>query len=1141
MGTKVTTKEELFGRLVEVKALAQQPLPIEERALKASDALFASSLHELLVLTCHAGVRDTHQAFGNLFSQVDYLCKRHAIADMDRRSIQRMRRHSNHPARLSREERIADVYALSVLMCAVFSVSEPVMPKPIGQGRAARRERVAQTSIRCIVESWDESVIIATDGEQALRVSYSGSPYLSPLLAEGMQLNLLFSSKAISGNETEGGGFLQINDPLIVVEPDFLVDISAVARCFSGYKRHPLLHLFYRMSPREVTQPILLGNFADAALSDIVNREHEDIRSTLQANFKERVLDFCACEGFDAVQFKNDATLVAKHLRDAVSALFDKGDYRREETILEPSFVCEKLGIQGRVDMMTRDMRLLVEQKSGKNWNIERGFPNAYGSFQREEHYVQLLLYYGVLRYNFGLSSSHCDMRLLYSKYPADRGLVVVAYYDKLFCDIIAFRNQLVAQELAVARDGFSSVYDLLRPETFTPDGTPSKLFTSFLLPRLTNLFEPLRRLDDLCRAYYVQMMTFVYREQRISKVGALEGENRSCADLWNMPISIKRQTGNIYTDLMVMKRERQAAGNGYDTITLRVPDQGADFLPNFRKGDMVYLYPYAATEEPDVRKSILYKGVLEDICTDRVVVHLNEGQQVEVSCVGTAGEQPLLYAIEHSDSDININSSISGLYRFVCASDSRRALLLGQRVPQRDECLTLSRTYHPDYDEVILRAKQARDYFLLIGPPGTGKTSMALRFLVEEAQGAILLLSFTNRAVDEICEMLVQAGKDFLRIGSRYSCAEQFHPYLLEEALQGAPKLETVRQRILNVPILVGTTSMLQSRQFILSMKHFSLAIVDEASQILEPDIVGLLSDSAIDKFILVGDHKQLPAVVQQNIRQSAVDSPLLQEICLDNGRQSLFERLLRWERQCGRTDFIGILRKQGRMHPDIAEFPNRMFYAQENLKPVPLPHQEEPAISYQGASEDGTDDLLKRHRVLFFNTADMVTGHNGEAVEAVIVADLLRRIYRFYGTRFDALKTVGVIVPYRSQIASIRKELEKLGIPALQNITIDTVERYQGSQRDVIIYSFTIQKYYQLDFLTANRIEENGRTIDRKLNVAITRARCQLLMTGNGTILRSDSVFRKLLDFVKKRNALHSASPLFGHLFNDKSNDEC
>ncbi|MBR6605601.1 MAG: hypothetical protein IKK92_07015, partial [Prevotella sp.] len=81
------------------------------------------------------------------------------------------------------------------------------------------------------------------------------------------------------------------------------------------------------------------------------------------------------------------------------------------------------------------------------------------------------------------------------------------------------------------------------------------------------------------------------------------------------------------------------------------------------------------------------------------------------------------------------------------------------------------------------------------------------------------------------------------------------------------------------------------------------------------------------------------------------------------------------------------------------------------------------------------------------------------------------------------------------------------------LENISIDTVERYQGSQRDVIIYSFTIQRPSQLIFLTANCFEENGRVIDRKLNVAITRARKQMIMTGNADVLNRNSIFAEII----------------------------
>ena len=125
-----------------------------------------------------------------------------------------------------------------------------------------------------------------------------------------------------------------------------------------------------------------------------------------------------------------------------------------------------------------------------------------------------------------------------------------------------------------------------------------------------------------------------------------------------------------------------------------------------------------------------------------------------------------------------------------------------------------------------------------------------------------------------------------------------------------------------------------------------------------------------------------------------------------------------------------------------------------------------------------------------------------------------MLRRLYRQIGSEhFDAARSIGVIVTYRQQIAMIRRELAKLEIPALQDISIDTVERYQGSQRDVIIYSLGVENDEQLAFLTSNCFEEDGHTIDRKLNVAMTRARKQLLMTGNAEVVKRNEIFAELL----------------------------
>jgi len=94
----------------------------------------------------------------------------------------------------------------------------------------------------------------------------------------------------------------------------------------------------------------------------------------------------------------------------------------------------------------------------------------------------------------------------------------------------------------------------------------------------------------------------------------------------------------------------------------------------------------------------------------------------------------------------------------------------------------------------------------------------------------------------------------------------------------------------------------------------------------------------------------------------------------------------------------------------------------------------------------------------------------------------------------------------------------LQETGIPELTEITVDTVERFQGSQRDVIIYSFCIKTEEQLEYLP-NWMEENGRLIDRKLNVALTRARKQLHIIGNEKLLKKNPVYEKLMEYIKEQ----------------------
>lgn len=1126
----------LFSRVLEITTLYDSVKPSSLNKMA----------HETLVLACHEGLKGSGQAYGNLFSQVDFLCRKCNVRLSDRIAVQAMRRHTNGVEQVEKADFMYDMSALCRFISAVTGDDVPgelLRVLPADDKIHDRVEGLDVRYVRCIVRSWDEGYAYVSaekglDGRLlAVDLSDEDLVYVRKMLREGMQMNLLdckIDNLPHSISTAPDGTESVVVPGLVVVEPDYLVDISSIAACFKEYGHHPLSYVLERMRPRANSSAILLGNLAGGVLDDIINEDEAfSLAETLRSNFADKALEYCSCTDFDAARFKEDIKTQAANIREAVNVMF--AEYDRSRVVLEPSFVCERLGLQGRVDLMTTDFRLLVEQKSGKNRNVETGRAGGHGSIQLEPHYVQLLLYYGVLRYNFNLGYDRTDIRLLYSKYPSERGLMAVAFYRKLFREALKLRNEIVATDFFIAREGFERILPVLTPERINTAGLDNSFYHTWLLPKIEAVTEPLRNLEPLEREYFCRMATFACREQLLGKVGTQEGVSSCASDLWNMPLTEKIETGNIYTGLRIVAKECGGGGDVPNMLRLTVPGQGEGFLPNFRRGDMVYLYQYPEGQEPDARNAILYKGTMVEIHTDEISVALTNGQKNPEIFKVQDGDEGLLYAVEHAGGDSSAGSAMRSLFEFVTAPAARKALLLGQRPPERDATQRLTRMYNPSYDGVIERTKQARDYFLLVGPPGTGKTSMAIRFIVEEEltkdDASILLMAYTNRAVDELCAMLDDAGIDYIRLGSEYSADPRCKPHLLSEYVKDTPRLDGMKAKIMSARVITGTTSILVSRPYVFDLKHFTLAVVDEASQILEPNIIGLLAahrpdgngteKCRIDRFILTGDHKQLPAVVRQDESDSAVSSSTLNDICLDNCRNSLFERLLRIEHKAGRTDFIGVLRRHGRMHPEVADFPCHEFYYEENLSPVPLAHQQETALEYADIGlHDELDTLLRKHRVIFIPSRMCRRPDVSDKVntdEAATVADILHRVRLMLGDRFTPERSVGVIVPYRNQIAVIRKEIERYGMKELEAVSIDTVERYQGSQRDVIIYSFTVQNRWQLEFLAGSCFIDEGRLIDRKLNVAMTRARRQMIMTGNVEVLSTNPVFDRLIKYVK------------------------
>lgn len=993
--------------------------------------------------------------------------------------------------------------------------------------------------MRVVVDSWDDDFIMATDSDSGLeqkiyyrktdnRYALGDHGYLKDMLQKGDQLNLVMPRIE---NEI-------IYPVIVIYNPDYLIDVSSLAACFSEHETAtPYAYLIRKLSPSVNSEAIMLGNFAGQILDEEVYHIKRSYERSLRAFCANNAVNLAVCPLSE--QFRENAEMQKQHIHRAIFETLAEAatiPYQADgrNTILEPSFYSETLGLQARMDFIQKDMTMMVEQKSGKAaYNpSDPATPRI-----RPEHYVQALLYMAIFRYNYGVAYSNFHSYMLYSKYP--NSLLDIATAPGLLFDALKLRNQVAWMELLLSKGGFRML-ESLTPEHIYPNES-GYAWTHFVRPRLEDILCQVRGASQLERDYYYRFLTFIENEQILSKVGNRTKEESGFASTWNSTLEEKRNAGNIYADLSI-KPVRKQEGEPIEEVEFLFPEEQDNDMSNFRQGDVVFFYSYdpRKADEPNPTRHYVFRGSLAtNPGTKSVKVALRNPQTTTEVFDGE------VWAIEHDFMESSYRALFQSMQIFLQAPKSRRDLLMLQRKPEIDASRRLKKgdytnNGNAEFNELVLRVKQANDLFLIIGPPGTGKTSFGMLNVLKEELleegSSVLLLSFTNRAVDEMCSKLVEDGIDFIRLGSELGCSEKYRSHLLNKRSEACKDGEEIQQLISGCRVFCGTTTAFNSSIALLGIKQFDLAIVDEASQILEPQIIGLLSqkkngtdECAIKKFVLIGDEKQLPAVVQQQESESKVVEPNLQAINLSDCRLSLFERLIKTYRKNGENnEYSYMLTRQGRMHQDIAKFPNYAFY-QNKLIPVPLSHQEEftPCVS---DSKNGLDNLLTTRRVSFVTYPQPKTTEWEYEVsdkvnidEAKMVAAAVYRIYKLNEKEFDKTKTVGVIVPYRNQISTIRNEIDKYWVEELHDIMIDTVERYQGSQCENIVYGFTIKKYYQLNFLTSNQYvdETSGEIIDRKLNVAMTRAMKHLIMIGDARLLRENIIFYKLMEFAKSRHS--------------------
>ena len=1060
------------------------------------------------------------------FAKTDYLLKEHNASKklwlMVNDLRVRLSRFKNRELPFAEQQRLLsdDAQALSLFVKLLYGIAVPDSLTALLPTKRQRRPKqlLLAECVRMIVEGWDKDFIIGrleTDGVEIVRVCYTQKnrnypfdwSYLTPLLKSGMQLHL------IRPRVDEDNILLP---ELIILEPDFLVDISQIARCMDNFSDSPLVYLLHMIEPPAESEAIMLGNLAGQLLDETLHTQGHEYayRTSVKQFFDRNALNLLASP--PTAQFHANAQVQLQHIRKAIHEDLPKqiGSFDTTKLMVEPSFFSPMLGIQGRMDMLQLDLRVLVEQKSGSGAFVPGDSDPSTPKPQRA-HYVQLLLYMALLRYNYRtqyeLNNQQLHAFLLYSKYP--HPLLGVGFAPELLFHAFRLRNQLVWHQFRLAEGGFD-ILDTLTPEKLNRNAIQNRLWKEFQRPKIEQLLAPIHEASPTEKAYYYRMLTFIAREHQLSKLGNQQKENSGFSSIWIDSLEEKLAAGNIYHQLHLVSPAEGAEGQ-VEQVVLRFDNKMSNDISNFRSGDVVILYSYETDKLPDACNTMVFRCSIVNITPEIITLNLRKTQ---VDAFVFLRHKDYFWAVEHDFFESSYAMLYRGMHAFLSAPRERRELLMATRRPKIDDHLSLKGEYG-SFNELSLHVRQARELFLIIGPPGSGKTSYGMLYTLQEEllhpDTNVLLLSYTNRAVDEICSKLQEAHIPFLRIGNALACQPQYQSYLLDNQVKNCSTLVQLQDIISKTRVFVGTVTSMNSAQAIFKYKQFSLAIIDEASQILEPHIIGLLSamhgtKPAIERFVMIGDHKQLPAVVQQNEQESAVDNPLLHQIGLHNCRLSLFERLLHLYGKDPSITYM--LTRQGRMHQEIADIPNRLFY-DEKLQVVPLPHQIA-KLPKEGGTDDTLTNLLLTHRVIFLpsKTPKHSPSDKTNQPEADIIASLVERIYKIEKENFNAQDTVGIIVPYRNQIATIRNTIAQLDIPELMDITIDTVERYQGSQRRYIIYGFTIQKHYQLRFLTNNTFIEDGKLIDRKLNVAMTRAQEHLIMIGNPALLKSNPLFREI-----------------------------
>ncbi|XP_036411425.1 DNA replication ATP-dependent helicase/nuclease DNA2 [Megalops cyprinoides] len=470
---------------------------------------------------------------------------------------------------------------------------------------------------------------------------------------------------------------------------------------------------------------------------------------------------------------------------------------------------------------------------------------------------------------------------------------------------------------------------------------------------------------------------------------------------------------------------------------------------------------------------------------------------------------------------------NLSKLMENSVASEKLRELIVDFRPPQFIHCLSdvlprgakdtvanILKGLNKPQKQAMKKVLLSRDYTLIVGMPGTGKTTTicTLVRILHACGFSVLVTSYTHSAVDNILLKLKRFKIGFLRLGR----AQKVHPDILpftEEQQRRSRNLCTLPEleQLYSSQLVVATTCM-GVKHPIFSWRRFDFCIVDEASQINQPVCLGPLFYA--ERFVLVGDHQQLPPIVQ---------NPEARAMGMD---ESLFKRLEH------HSNAVVQLNVQYRMNSKIMSLSNTLVYGgklecgseQIASAALQLPtrgavEQELELYLSQAEYSDWIRAALEpQNAVCFLDTAQVPAPETVEkgGISNYTEAALVHYIVSLLLKAGCKAGNIGVIAPYRQQLKAIWSLFKS---PAFNAVEVNTVDKYQGRDKSVIIVSFV-------------RSSEEGDLGEllkdwRRLNVAITRAKHKLLMLGSIPTMRRYAPLERLLAHLEQECMIFQLPP--------------